>query len=135
MLARGESSMRRLLPILLLLAACRSSAPYTLPAAFLNTGIAVGASAGRRAAGDCFTPCTYGTVCNPRTGYCEAASTRDVCAQTATGDMQCVPMPPPTTVERKPAATQEGGLVPSLGVSPETGKAPPPPDQASPARP
>jgi len=117
---------------LALSAGCRSSAPYTVPAAALNTAAAVGAALEQKAAGGCYATCSHGTVCNPRTGLCEAASATEVCDQGETGAVRCVPvmgvgvMRP---VEVEPAATAP------VGLSPATGSVPPPPAEASPRPP
>ena len=47
--------------------------------AVLNTGIAAGASAVRRAEGDCYVPCDHGTVCNYETGYCDPLPCGEAC--------------------------------------------------------
>lgn len=113
-------------------AGCQSSAPYTVPAAALNTAVAVGAALEQRAAGGCFATCTGGTVCNPRTGYCEAASAAEVCDQGETGAVRCVPvMGVSRGAEGAPPAV--GGM--GVGVSPATGSVPPPPAEASPKPP
>lgn len=61
------------------LAACQSTAPYTVPAAAVNTAIAAGVSAGRRADGECYSPCGPGTKCNPKTGFCDTLPCRGEC--------------------------------------------------------
>ena len=63
---------------LLLIAGCGTSGTTVVNAA-LNTSLAVGASAVRRANGQCFTWCEQGTACNPRTGYCEVLPCRGAC--------------------------------------------------------
>lgn len=131
--------MRCIVPAMALLAlACGSSAPYTIPSAVINTAIAVGASAERRAEGDCFTPCTHGTTCNPRTGYCEPSACGDkcqsweACVQNETGVGHCV------AAKAAPVGGvgAVGGVVPGVGVSPATGTVPTlPPEKASPDKP
>jgi hypothetical protein len=121
--------------LLLLAAGCASSARYTVPAAILNTAVAVGAAAGQRASGGCYANCTNGTACNPRTGYCEPVSAQEVCAEAEGGGMRCVPLPAPLGAERKAEPQPSGGLAPSAGVSPATGSVPPPPAKASPRTP
>jgi hypothetical protein len=131
--------MRRIAPVvaLLIAAACRSSAPYTVPSAIINSAIAVGASAERRAQGDCFTPCTYGTSCNPRTGYCEPAACGgkcqawETCVEAASGVAHCVARTSPGG-----GIGSVGGFTPGVGVSPATGTVPTlPPEKASPEKP
>jgi hypothetical protein len=68
-----------------LLAGCSSSAPFTVPAAAINTVAGLGAAAEQRAAGGCYAVCTNGTQCNPNTGFCE----RSPCGECATGE-QCI---------------------------------------------
>jgi hypothetical protein len=112
--------LRAALAWTLLALACRSSAPYTLPSAVLNSAIAVQASAISRAAGGCYSPCSPGYVCNPVTGFCEQDA--PVCVGES-NDPRC---PPPTDV---PIGTQRSGAGSGsspapAGVSPSTGRAP-----------
>ena len=129
-------------------AGCQSSAPYTVPAAILNSAVAAGASLEQRAGGGCFAVCTNGTVCNPRTGYCEtppagtacdsgagtcgAPSGYEVCRRDETGVVRCVPV---MGVSRRPDGAPPAGAGTGIGVSPETGRAPLPPAEASPRPP
>ncbi len=106
-------------------AACRSSAPYTVPAAALNTGIALGVAGAERAHGGCYAVCTNGTVCNPRNGLCEAATADVYCEEAPGGGMRCVPL---QIGKEQPARPPAGGV----GISPATGTVPPPPAEASP---
>jgi hypothetical protein len=111
---------------LALVAACKSSAPYTVPAAALNTGVALGLAGAQRAQGGCYAVCAYGTVCNPKTGLCEAPTSDVYCEPAPEGGTRCVPLQLQRTqkVEPQPAA--------GVGLSPATGSAPPPPAEASP---
>lgn len=109
-------------------AACTSSAPYTLPAAVVNTGLAAGAAAAQRAQGGCWAVCTHGTVCNPRSGLCEPGSPDVYCEEAPGGGTRCVPL----QIGKKQAAPERAA---PLGVSPATGTTPPPPAEASPRRP
>ena len=118
--------------LLLLLAGCGSSSPYTLASAIVNTSVAVGAAVVQRAAGGCVATCTNGTACNARTGLCErvvsgdASDPRAVCVEEpGGGGMRCAPA---IEVQRPPAPPSPVGV----GVSPATGSAPPPPAEASP---
>ncbi len=121
--------MKRLVPAALLaLGACTSSAPYTLPAAIVNTGFALGAAAARRAGGDCYVPCTHGTVCNPRSGLCESPSADVMCQEAPGGGTRCVPL---QLGKQEP---ERQGSSP-IGISPATGTVPPPPAEASPRGP
>jgi hypothetical protein len=109
--------------------ACASSAPYTLPAAAIGTGVAVGAAAVSRASGGCIATCAYGTFCNPHTGLCETGPTpTSVCQDAPGGGMRCVPVEVPAVSQQHagPAATSP------VGVSPAMGSTPPPPSSASP---
>ncbi|HET9554024.1 MAG TPA: hypothetical protein VFP50_13730 [Anaeromyxobacteraceae bacterium] len=117
--------------LLLTLAACRSSAPYTLPAAILNTTLAVGAAGVSRANGGCVATCTHGTTCNPRTGFCEAAPPPPPPqCRVEPGGLRCLPLGVPA-VEQPQAGKEPPPTVP-FGVSPATGSTPPPPAEASP---
>ena len=49
--------------------------------AVLNTGVAVGVAAVRRAEGDCFIPCVPGRRCNPETGFCDKVPCRGECTE------------------------------------------------------
>ncbi len=119
-------------------AACQSSAPYTLPAAAINTAIAAGAATAQRASGGCYAVCTNGNVCNPRTGFCEPASSAafrvrppgEVCVDAPGGGKRCTQIV--ITSEQKPASAAPAMPV---GVSPATGSVPPPPSEASPRGP
>jgi len=108
------------------LAACKSSAPYTVPAAAVNTGVALGFSAAQRAQGGCYAVCTNGTVCNPKTGLCEAPTSDVYCEPAPEGGTRCVPLQIQRAqkVETQPAV--------GVGVSPATGSVPPPPAESSP---
>jgi len=113
----------------LVLPACASSERYTVPAAAINTGLAVGAAAASRAQGGCIAMCTNGTFCNPHTGLCEAGpQPTTVCQDAPGGGMRCVPVEVPTVSQQHsgPAATSP------VGVSPAMGSTPPPPSSASP---
>ncbi len=131
--------MRGLPSLLILAAACGSTAPYTIPAAALNSAIAVGVSAAERASGGCYAVCTNGTVCNPNTGLCEPSATSpcgrgcqpgEICVEGPGGLGRCVSATP-NVVTGKPAAGQPGTASP-IGVSPATGTVQPPPAEASP---
>ncbi len=107
------------------LVACRSSAPYTVPAAALNTGIALGVSGIERAHGGCYAVCTNGTVCNPRNGLCESTKADVYCEEAPGGGMRCVPLEIGKQQKTPPPAA-------GVGLSPATGTVPPPPAEASP---
>jgi hypothetical protein len=126
--------MVRAAPVLLLAAvACSSSAPYTVPAAAINGALAAGVSARQRAAGGCYAICTNGTICNEHTGFCERTPCvgdcgKEVCEATPSGTTRCTPAWAPVITSKQPAAAEKPGEVaPGVGVSPATGRAPPPP--------
>jgi hypothetical protein len=106
--------------------ACRSSAPYTVPSAALNTALAVGVSAAQRSAGGCYAQCVGGTVCNPKTGYCERPVA--VCVGAEADTLPCAGQPGSTLQTQRPGLDPGAGTPPSpLGISPATGSVPPPP--------
>jgi hypothetical protein len=105
--------------------ACKSSAPYTIPSAAINTALAAGVSAAQRSAGGCYAQCVGGTVCNPRTGFCESPAV--VCIGSEADSLACLNRPGTTMT----TGTQVPGASPALpvpvGISPATGTVPPPP--------
>ena len=113
---------RTALASMLLALACRSSAPYTLTSAALNTGLAVTASAVSRSSGGCYSPCNPGYVCNPLTGFCEQDA--PVCVG-ETNDPRCAPSIAVPIGTRRTGDASEPSTAP-VGVSPATGRAPPP---------
>jgi hypothetical protein len=109
---------------------CKSSAPYTVPAAAINTALAVGVSAAQRSAGGCYAQCVAGTICNPRTGFCEQPGA--ICLGQPSDPPSCLSRPGATmgTAAQVPGAA---GMTDSpIGISPATGSVPPPPASASP---
>jgi hypothetical protein len=125
--------MKRLALVALALiggAACRSSAPYTVPAVALNLGVAAGVAGVQRAAGGCYAVCTNGRLCNPKTGFCEVPSPRDLC-EPVPGGNECIPLDIRTMARERQAAVTVP--TPPIGLSPATGTVPPPPAEASPA--
>jgi hypothetical protein len=122
----------------LLAAGCASSAPYTAQAAAIDTGLALGVSAMERAAGGCYAVCTNGTVCNPRTGWCEKGEVPppgagEVCQQEPGGGLRCMPLDVSSISREETPAGRAAAPAATIGVSPATGRAPPPPAEASPA--
>ncbi len=109
----------------LLATGCQSSAPYTVPAAAINTGIALGVAGAQRAQGGCYAVCTNGTVCNPKNGLCESAKADLYCEEAPGGGTRCVPLQIGKEQRTQPPAA-------GVGVSPATGSVPPPPAEASP---
>jgi hypothetical protein len=117
---------RLLLAVAMSLSACASSAPHTVGAAAINTGLALGTAAAQRAGGGCYAVCTNGTVCNPNTGLCETHTADAYCEEAPGGGMRCVPLQIGKEREARPGATLP------VGISPATGTAQPPPAEASP---
>jgi hypothetical protein len=58
--------------------------------AAVATAIAGGVAAERRREGDCYTPCTPGNVCNPKTGYCEPVPCGGTCRVDEVCDQQAL---------------------------------------------
>src|SRR5689334_8361998 len=98
-----------------LLGACRTSAPYTIPSAAVNTALAVGFAAHERAQGGCYASCTGGTSCNPKTGYCEPAPCGGSCHEWETcveeGLVWRCTASVPTVSARRPAGEAKPGDV------------------------
>ncbi len=111
------------------LLACASSAPHTVGAAAINSGLALGSAAAQRASGGCYAVCTNGTTCNPNTGLGETPRADAYCQEAPGGGMRCVPLEIGKKQEPAPEATLP------VGVSPATGTVQPPPAEASPHRP
>jgi hypothetical protein len=109
----------------IVLAGCRSSAPYTVPSAAINTAIAAGASAAQKSAGGCYAQCVGGTICNPRNGFCESPGA--VCVGAEADSPACLNRAGPTmgTSAAGPAGSNATPF--PVGVSPATGSVPPPP--------
>jgi hypothetical protein len=112
--------------VVLALAGCRSSAPYTLPSAAINTALAAGVSAAQKSAGGCYAQCVGGTFCNPRTGFCERDGA--VCVGTEAETAACASRRAGSTLGASTPGPDgsSGGPFP-LGISPATGSVPPPP--------
>jgi len=110
----------RALLLALLGAACKSTAPYAVPAAAINTGVAAGFAAAQRSRGGCYATCTNGTTCNPRTGLCDrvvpgcACPQGKVCVEGTGGLAQCV-SPAPTMLSEQ---QREVGSPVSIGPAP-----------------
>jgi predicted small lipoprotein YifL len=109
----------------LALTGCRSSAPYTLPSAAVNTAIAAGASAAQKSAGGCYAQCVGGTICNPRTGFCESQGA--VCVGAEAESPACLNRAGPTMGTSAPGPAGSSAAPLPIGVSPATGSVPPPP--------
>ena len=93
-------------------------------AALLMTGIAAGASAARRADGDCYTWCAKGTRCNRDTGLCEPLPCQELCKPGEVCDASgAVPRCVPDRVELEIRKNEIGP--PSPFVAPPPGELPP----------
>ncbi len=133
-LSTGAGTRRRSLALVLAvaLASCKSSAPYTLPAAAINTGLAAAVSGIQRSQGGCYATCVGGTVCNTRTGFCDPAGSI-VCLGMESDPPSCLLRPGATTMGTSAQMPGAGGeTVSPIGISPATGSVPPPPTGASP---
>jgi hypothetical protein len=122
------------LPLLLALlgaSGCKSSAPYTLPAAAINTGLAAGVSALQRTQGGCYAQCVGGTVCNPASGFCEQRNF--VCLGIESDPPSCLNRPGATMGAAAQVPGAGGETLSPVGISPATGSVPPPPSSASPS--
>jgi hypothetical protein len=106
-----------------LLPGCKSSAPYTLPAAGINAALAAGASVAQRSAGGCFAQCVGGTICNPNTGFCESPGA--VCLGIDSDPISCLNRPG-TTMDMGAAGPGTSPFDSPIGISPMTGTVPPP---------
>jgi hypothetical protein len=120
---------RAILAAAIALSACTSTAPHTLGAAAINTGVALGTAAAQRASGGCFAVCTNGAVCNPSNGLCEKPAADVYCEEAPGGGTRCIPLQIGKERESRPGANLP------VGVSPATGTVQPPPAEASPRNP
>jgi hypothetical protein len=115
-----------LLPCLVaLLAGCRSSAPYTLPSAAINTALAAGVSVAQKSAGGCYAQCVGGSICNPRTGFCESPGA--VCIGSEAESTACLGRGGSTMGASTTGPTGPAPTALPVGISPATGSVPPPP--------
>ncbi len=128
--------MRRTLHLavsLVALAGCRTTAPYAVQSAAINTALAAAVAGVSVANGGCVAQCQPGTTCNGKTGLCEP-----------TPEFKCVggnlnagicSNRPDDLSTAQPGAKQNLPLPANLGISPATGTVPPPPAEASPRPP
>lgn len=114
-----------LLGTALALSSCRSSAQYTVPSAAINSAIAVGASMAQKSAGGCYAQCVGGSICNPRTGFCESPGA--VCIGAEADSPACLNRAGPTMGTSASGPSGANTTPFPLGVSPATGSVPPPP--------
>ena len=92
--------MRHALALVLLtiaLPACKSSGGSAMAVdAALNTALAAGVAGARRADGDCYVPCEFGTYCDTKSGTCVAFPCHNTCKEDEACDQsggvdRCVP--------------------------------------------
>lgn len=119
--------------LLLALGGCRSTAPYAVQSAAINTALAAAVAGVSVANGGCVAQCQPGTVCNPRTGLCDPAP-EFKCVGGNLNSGLCANRPDDLSAAQ-PGTTGPGSLPASLGISPATGTVPPPPSEASPRPP
>ncbi len=111
---------------------CKSSAPYTLPAAGINTALAAGVAVAQKKAGGCYAQCTGGLVCNENTGLCEKAGI--VCIGSEADSPACIGKSQGALLQAsRPGSSVNPATESPVGISPATGSVPPPPSSASPA--
>jgi len=119
--------------LLLALAGCKTSAPYGMEAAAINTALAVAVAGVSVANGGCVAQCEPGRVCNQKTGFCDPAPEfRCVGGNLNSGLCSNRPEDLSAAQAGSPAS---GSLPASFGISPATGGTPPPPAEASPRPP
>jgi hypothetical protein len=119
--------------LLLALGGCKSTAPYAVQSAAINTGLAVGVAGLAVTQGGCVAQCQPGTTCNAKTGFCEPTPE----FRCIGGDLKsglCSNRPDDLSAGQ-PGLPATGTLPANLGISPATGTVPPPPAEASPRPP
>jgi hypothetical protein len=126
-------SLRHAVLLLLALPGCRSTAPYAVQSAAINTALAAAVAGVSVTHGGCVAMCQNGTVCNPKTGLCEPPP-EFRCVGGNLNSGLCSNRPDDLSTAQ-PGAFGPGSLPPSLGISPATGTVPPPPAEASPRPP
>jgi hypothetical protein len=119
--------------LLLALGGCKTSAPYAVQSAAINTALAAAVAGVSVAHGGCVAVCEPGRVCNPKTGLCDPAP-EFKCVGGNLNSGLCANRPEDLTAAQ-PATAGPGSLPGSLGISPATGTVPPPPAEASPKPP
>ncbi len=113
----------------ILFAGCATGSSNTLAGAATMSTAAISAALVERAQGGCIAICTNGTVCNPRSGLCDAAPCRgrckpdEHCEEAYKGD-SCMPRAPASvSAPAKGTQTRTPTIVPA---------GPPPPTSGSP---
>ena len=119
--------------LLLALSACKSTAPYAVQSAAINTALAAAVAGVSVANGGCVAQCGPGTSCNQKSGLCEPAP-EFVCVGGNLNSGLCTNRPDDLSTAQ-PATAGPGSLPANLGISPATGTVPPPPSEASPRPP
>ena len=119
--------------LLLALGGCKTSAPYAVQSAAINTALAAAVAGVSVAHGGCVSVCEPGRACNPKTGLCDPAP-EFKCVGGNLSSGLCANRPEDLTT------AQPGSLPANLssspvGISPATGTVPPPPAEASPKPP
>jgi hypothetical protein len=132
-MTRLHVHLRHAALLLLGLAGCRSSAPYAMQSAAINTALAATVAGVSVAHGGCVAQCLPGTVCNQKTGFCDPAP-EFRCVGGNLNSGLCANRPDDLSTAQ-PGATGPGSLPANLGISPATGTVPPPPSEASPRPP
>lgn len=120
--------------LLLALGGCTTSAPHGMESAAINTALAAVVAGASVANGGCVAMCTQGWVCNPKTGLCEAP-VEFKCVGGNLNSGLCSNRPEDMSAAQAGTPNSAGSLPASLGISPATGSAPPPPAEASPRPP
>jgi hypothetical protein len=135
MMRATEVVMRALVATaVLFLAGCTSSAPHTMAAAAVHSGLAAGFAATERAAGGCYAVCAYGTVCNPHSGFCEPADRviDPALAVCMPGEPCQKPGGEPAIAKTRPLGVrQPNEVIPGVGLAPTSGTVPPLPPAKS----
>ena len=117
----------------LALAGCKTSAPYAVQSAAINTALAAAVAGASVASGGCVAQCLPGTTCNGKTGLCEPTPE----FKCVGGDLNsglCSNRPDDLSTAQQKARTTLP-LPANLGISPATGTVQPPPAEASPRPP
>ncbi len=117
--------------LLLALGGCRSSAPYAMQSAAINTALAAAVAGVSVSQGGCVAQCEPGRVCNQKTGLCDPAP-EFRCVGGNLNSGLCANRPEDISAAQAGTPPSATSLPASLGISPATGSVPPPPSEASP---
>ncbi len=111
---------------------CKSTAPYTMASAGINSALAAGVAVAQKKAGGCYAQCTGGLVCNENTGLCEKGGI--VCIGSEADSPACIGKSQGAMLQAsRPGSSVNPATDSPVGISPATGSVPPPPSSASPA--